>query len=541
MTTTNNLALTLVEASQAQKEVTVNEALSRIDAVLNTGVKDKDLSTPPGSPAEGDVYIVGASATGDWASHEDELAYFNQVWRFIAPKEGLTLWVGDEEKHYTYDGTNWIAAGGLQAAVTAYGATGDGSTDDTTAIQDAVDAVSAAGGGVIFFPAGTYKTTSAIDVPAKCILRGAARVATVLDIEHTGHGITLTGSYSGVESLKVAQRDSGTVGSGIRITANKTHLRDLQCAGGVATSWAIDVDHANICLIENVDIGGDGADALSGNGIVFRNSDVGSYAYNYGDALLSKVDVQLGANNTTGIKCAGPDSSSNKINNLLLSQVEVTGGAGGLTGDIGIHIYNASRITLHHVDLENLSTAVKHEGAQNSGALSESCVFLGVFVLGTTTAYSQNGTVTKTTFMGCDNFPDTSFATGFQDGDAILAGGAYIVDSNGTPNVRLHNQSGTLRFDDGADDGGLDMVISGNNPQIQPIETGGGAILFLGADGIRAVHVTPQLRLPEQTSSPLGSDDGTIAYCDGTGWDPMGDGYEGFVGRVNGSWVKLHA
>jgi hypothetical protein len=37
-----------------------------------------------------------------------------------------------------------------------YGATGDGSTDDTAAIQAALDAANAAGGGVVSFPFGTY-------------------------------------------------------------------------------------------------------------------------------------------------------------------------------------------------------------------------------------------------------------------------------------------------------------------------------------------------------------------------------------------------
>lgn len=40
--------------------------------------------------------------------------------------------------------------------VKAYGAVGDGATDDTTTIQSAIDACDAAGGGVVFFPRGTY-------------------------------------------------------------------------------------------------------------------------------------------------------------------------------------------------------------------------------------------------------------------------------------------------------------------------------------------------------------------------------------------------
>lgn len=110
MTTTTNLGLTLVEQAQAQKEVTVNEALVRIDALLNRGALDKDLATPPGSPASGDLYIVAASPTGDWSGHAGEIAYYEQIWRFVTPNEGLTLWVSDEDELYSYDGSAWNKA-----------------------------------------------------------------------------------------------------------------------------------------------------------------------------------------------------------------------------------------------------------------------------------------------------------------------------------------------------------------------------------------------------------------------------------------------
>jgi hypothetical protein len=109
MTTTSHLGLTLIEQSQAQKEVTVNQALTRADAVLNTGAKSRGLNTPPGSPASGDVYIVGLSPTGDWTGKADALAYYDQLWKFITPNEGMTLWVNDEDTPYTYCGFAWIS------------------------------------------------------------------------------------------------------------------------------------------------------------------------------------------------------------------------------------------------------------------------------------------------------------------------------------------------------------------------------------------------------------------------------------------------
>ncbi len=111
MAVTNNLGITLVEQAQAQKEVTVNEAITILDSALGGGVIDKDLNTPPGSPVEGNRYIVAASPTGAWSGKAKNIAfYFNGGWRFIAPVEGLQAWVNDEDTLYFYDGSNWIPA-----------------------------------------------------------------------------------------------------------------------------------------------------------------------------------------------------------------------------------------------------------------------------------------------------------------------------------------------------------------------------------------------------------------------------------------------
>ena len=107
MATTPHLALTLVEQAQAQKEVTVNQALTRIDALLNTSALSKSLSAPPVSPAAGNVYIVAASPTGDWAGQVGKIAYYDQVWRFITPQEGMCLWVASEDTFYVYNGSSW--------------------------------------------------------------------------------------------------------------------------------------------------------------------------------------------------------------------------------------------------------------------------------------------------------------------------------------------------------------------------------------------------------------------------------------------------
>lgn len=63
----------------------------------------------------------------------------------------------------------------VEYVVTAHGALGDGVTDDTTAIQNAINAVAALGGGVVFFPPGAYKITATLTLADKrgVVLRGS--------------------------------------------------------------------------------------------------------------------------------------------------------------------------------------------------------------------------------------------------------------------------------------------------------------------------------------------------------------------------------
>lgn len=53
-----------------------------------------------------------------------------------------------------------------------YGAVGDGITDDTTAIQDAIDAAYAAGGGTVCVPVGRYYTTGVLDLKQNVVVSG---------------------------------------------------------------------------------------------------------------------------------------------------------------------------------------------------------------------------------------------------------------------------------------------------------------------------------------------------------------------------------
>ena len=68
----------------------------------------RGLSSPPGGESKGDTYIVKATGSGSWATHDDEIAVYNgSTYDFVMPTEGFILWVNDEDTYYNYDGANW--------------------------------------------------------------------------------------------------------------------------------------------------------------------------------------------------------------------------------------------------------------------------------------------------------------------------------------------------------------------------------------------------------------------------------------------------
>jgi hypothetical protein len=108
MTNTPRLGLPLLASNQAQKHVTHNEALLKIDDIMQTSVLSRALSTPPGTPAEEDRYIVGDSATGLWSGEDKNLTIFrNGAWSFIAPWTGFTVFIEDEALLLNFDGSDY--------------------------------------------------------------------------------------------------------------------------------------------------------------------------------------------------------------------------------------------------------------------------------------------------------------------------------------------------------------------------------------------------------------------------------------------------
>ncbi|WP_366556450.1 DUF2793 domain-containing protein [Aquibaculum sediminis] len=113
MSETPRLGLPYLDMGQAQKEMTHNAALARLDGLVQVTCLEV-RSDPPAEPAEGAVYLVGDSASGAWEGQEDSLAAWHQGWHFTAPEAGWRVCDQDRERILTHDGSQWRAVPELQ-------------------------------------------------------------------------------------------------------------------------------------------------------------------------------------------------------------------------------------------------------------------------------------------------------------------------------------------------------------------------------------------------------------------------------------------
>ena len=120
MAETQRFGLPLLAGGQAQKHVTVNEALVRLDALSHLRLVSRGISAPTLAD-EGAVYAVAAGATGDWTGQDGRLAiHLNGGWSFATPETGWRAWIVDEGTEAIFAGGEW-QAGGLSVSASGAG------------------------------------------------------------------------------------------------------------------------------------------------------------------------------------------------------------------------------------------------------------------------------------------------------------------------------------------------------------------------------------------------------------------------------------
>lgn len=218
--TTPKLQMPELVVGQAGKELTHNQALAVLDQLAQAVVVDKDLTAPPGSPANGSMYIVAAAATGAWSGQSGKLAYWLTtvaVWTFITPADGWSVWVTDESLKYRYSGGVWVPSGIISSAAVAVGyGSGSGGTvtqvtSKTTNVtlnkptgQITMNNAALAGGSAVSFNVINSLITTSDLITCHAIGSGA-------------YSVECAGTIAGVAILRVTNKTAGSLSDSLLI------------------------------------------------------------------------------------------------------------------------------------------------------------------------------------------------------------------------------------------------------------------------------------------------------------------------------------
>ena len=129
MSQSSRLALPCLAAAQAQKHVTVNESLLRLDALVQLSAKSASTAAQPASPSDGDIYILPAGKSGAaWAAMVNgALAYYRDgAWEELAPQQGWRCFVDDEACLYARSAGAWTKLAGTEEHRLIFTPGGDG-------------------------------------------------------------------------------------------------------------------------------------------------------------------------------------------------------------------------------------------------------------------------------------------------------------------------------------------------------------------------------------------------------------------------------
>lgn len=185
----------------------------------------------------------------------------------------------------TFNAGKLLDKGEIVFDVKAYGATGDGSTDDTAAIQSAVDAANTAGGGIVWFPKGTYKL---VTNPIKLYSGATPTIVAYSNITLLGAGSNaiggsiLTQTSTGVDCIK----GLNDVANGAQALNNR--IMNLSCVWGTATK----TNSGNgIYLAEQAADGPSFQDWAIENVVCSGFQGSGKYGFNFESIITSTIKV----------------------------------------------------------------------------------------------------------------------------------------------------------------------------------------------------------------------------------------------------------
>ena len=235
MSVTNgpNLGLMINALTGDSFPIDFRKLLRAIDVLLQGAVIDQTHTAPPGSPANGDRYIVAASPTGAWTGHAKSIAVWTTdnpgtpggLWEFYAPKSGWDVWSLADAALYVYTGSAWAAAGG--------GGGGGGMSNPMTTLGDIIAGGAAGAPGRLAIGSSGQILSVVSGGPGWTTPSGGGTLNGDTDVDLTSPANNDVLTYESSSSLWKNKPPTGGGGGGI---ARSTNVVILPCFDGSRTS-----------------------------------------------------------------------------------------------------------------------------------------------------------------------------------------------------------------------------------------------------------------------------------------------------------------
>jgi hypothetical protein len=351
---------------------------------------------------------------------------------------------------YTPTGTGSVART-VQAklresvSVKDFGAVGNGSTDDTAAIQAAINSLGANTGGTIYFPAGTYRTTATLNCTQRGVtLDGDGADASIIRAEQsTGAVVRFYRRFSGLRNIGLSSAGAraaatNTTGFGAHFECedvpDSTTIRMQSCflsnvaiqlQPGTATYWVGPATQNS--LMQNCFI-----NANRGHGYaVDRGQLSGRVNLTVSPQGCMTIDTcGLGANQGNGIACGYPsDTLGTASVRVVVENCEVT--------------FNATNAAVYYTNHQIYMIGTNHE--VRASVVNGSSVGGGIYIAGRNIWLRNNRYLDVTEAVRVDNRPLYLTTDGINiEGLTVINAtlpvlNPAVVVVNGASNIRILN------------------------------------------------------------------------------------------------------
>lgn len=238
-----------------------------------------------GEPPRG-VYFDGTTLVIEAPGNSEATASLRVVRLDPATNAPTTLFTLDKNGSLIFGGTSpW-------ADVRHFGAVGDGATDDSAAIQAAIDAVEALGGGTVYFPFGNYLILTGLTVNKPVLLAGAGRGdSAIVAASLASTRITYNGAVDGSAMIRFVHGTASTIlyGGGVR---------DMLLEGSARAGTAVRLSSTNNVHLDNLTIR-----RCTGRGVRLDDENGASCGFNVlGDIKYVYGVVGAGTENSHGVE-----------------------------------------------------------------------------------------------------------------------------------------------------------------------------------------------------------------------------------------------